>query len=95
MKLNNQQGHTPLHKTKKTMKLRINEAIALAESRGKKIYKKDLAKKIWPNSRPEAQTVNMTNLATGVTHKVNPDWVVTICKETGVSADFLFGLKED
>lgn len=74
------------------MELRINEAIALAESRGKKIYKKDLAKKIWPNSRPEAQTVNMTNLASGVTKKVNPEWVVTICKETGVSADFLFGL---
>ena len=77
------------------MKLRINEAIALAESRGKKIIKKDLAKKIWPNSRPEAQAMNMTNLATGATKKVNPDWVVTICKETGVSADFLFGLKED
>ena len=77
------------------MKLRINEAIALAESRGKKIYKKDLAKKIWPNSRPEAQAMNMTNLATGATKKVSPDWVVTICKETGVSADFLFRLKED
>lgn len=73
--------------------LKVNEAIALAEAMGKKILKKDLAAKIWPNSRPESQAVNMTNLATGVTKKVNPEWIVTICRETGCSADFLLGIK--
>lgn len=74
--------------------LKVNEAIALAEAIGKKIMKKDLAKKIWPNSRPEAQAVNMTNLCSGITKKVNPDWIVTICRETGCTADFLLGIEK-
>lgn len=77
------------------MKLKVNEAIARAESRGKKIYKKELAAKIWPESRPEAQLVNMSNLCSGQTKKVNPDWVATICKECECSADYLFGLVEE
>lgn len=76
------------------IKLKVNEAIALAESMGKKIYKKDLAAKIWVNSKPEAQAVNMTNLCSGVTKKVNPEWLVIICLETGCSADYLLGLKD-
>lgn len=75
------------------MRLRINEAIALSEAMGKKILKKDLAAKIWADSRPEAQAVNMTNLASGMTKKVNPEWIVIICKETGCTADFLLGIK--
>lgn len=73
--------------------LKVNEAIALSEAMGKKVLKKDLAAKIWPNSRPEAQAVNMTNLCSGVTKKVNPDWIITICRETGCTADFLFGIE--
>lgn len=74
--------------------LKVNEAIALAEAMGRKIMKKDLAAKIWPNSRPEAQAVNMTNLCSGVTKKVNPDWIITICRETGCTADFLLGIEK-
>lgn len=74
--------------------LKVNEAIARSEMNGKKILKKDLAAKIWPNSRPEAQAVNMTNLCTGVTKKINPEWIVVICKETGCTADFLLGMEE-
>lgn len=77
------------------MILRINEAIARSERSGKKILKKELAAKIWTNSRPEAQAVNMTNLCTGVTKKINPEWIIVICQETGCSADFLLGIKED
>lgn len=73
--------------------LKINEAIAQAEMNGRKVYKKDLAAKIWPNSRPEAQAVNMTNLCSGQTKKINPEWIITICKETGCTADFLLGIK--
>lgn len=75
--------------------LRINEAIARAESNGKKVFKKDLAARIWANSKPETQMVNMTNLATGVTKKVNPEWIKIICEELGCTADFLFGLSND
>lgn len=74
--------------------LKVNEAIARSEMNGKKILKKDLAAKIWPNSRPEAQAVNMTNLCTGATKKINPEWIVVICKETGCTADFLLGMEE-
>ena len=77
------------------MILRINEAIARAERNGKKILKKELAAKIWTNSRTEAQAVNMTNLCTGVTKKINPEWIIVICRETGCSSDFLLGIKED
>ena len=73
--------------------LKVNEAIALAEAMGRKIMKKDLAEKIWPNSRPESQVVNMSNLCSGVTKKINPDWIITICRETGCTADFLFGIE--
>ena len=73
--------------------LKVNEAIVLAEAMGRKIMKKDLAAKIWPNSRPEAQVVNMSNLCSGVTKKINPDWIITICRETGCTADFLFGIE--
>lgn len=73
------------------MKLKVNEAIARAEMNGKKILKKDLAAKIWPNSRPEAQAVNMTNLCSGATCKINPEWLKIICDETGCTADFLLG----
>lgn len=75
--------------------LKVNEAIARAGMNGKKILKKDLAAKIWPYSRPEAQVVNMTNLASGITRKINPDWVVILCKELDCTADFLFGIEKD
>lgn len=76
------------------VKLKVNEAIARSEANGKKILKKDLAAKIWANSRPEAQAVNMTNLCSGITKKINPEWIVTICKETGCTADFLLGIEK-
>lgn len=74
--------------------LKVNEAIARSEANGKKILKKDLAAKIWANSRPEAQAVNMTNLCSGITKKINPEWIITICKETGCTADFLLGIEK-
>mgnify|MGYP001240447581 CR=1 FL=1 len=77
------------------MALKVNEAIARSEMNGKKILKKDLAAKIWPNSKPEAQSVNMTNLASGITKKVNPDWIVILCKELDCSSDFLLGLCDE
>jgi hypothetical protein len=76
------------------VKIKVNEAIAHAQSMGKKILKKDLAAKIWSNSNQQAQAVNMTNLCSGVTKKVNPEWLVIISLETGCSIDFLLGLKE-
>lgn len=74
---------------------RLNEAILKAGLKGKKVFKKDLAAKIWPDSTEAAQQVNMTALCRGKKMKVAPEWVVAICKECECSADFLFGLSEE
>lgn len=72
-------------------KLRLTEAIALSVVNGKKIRKRDLAAKLWPNSAPETQGVNMRCLCSGVTKRVQPEWITIICEETGCDANFLFG----
>lgn len=77
------------------MILRIDEAFIRAKRDGNAIKKKDLAAKVWPDSRPEAQKQNMANLINGVTRRVDPEWIVVICKELNCTADFLFGLKNE
>lgn len=77
------------------MILRIQQAIARANEAGNKILKKDIAAKLWPESSPESQQVNMTMLLNGKKAKIDPEWVITICKMTGCSADFLLGLSND
>lgn len=76
------------------MNLRVNEAIARAEMRGKKVLKKDLAAKLWGDSAPSSQQVNMTNLCSGITKKINPEWVETLCSELGCDANFLFSINQ-
>lgn len=75
----------------KSMKLRVEEAIARAKANGNRIYKKQIAAKLWPESEDSAQQVNMTNLCNGRTQMCRPEWVNIICDMTGVSADFLLG----
>ncbi len=75
--------------------IRIEQALARAKEEGRKVMKKELAAKLWPNSSPAAQQVNMTGLCNGKTTKIDPEWVAIICNMTGCSADFLFGLSND
>lgn len=74
------------------MKLRITEALSLAKNSGRKVLKKELAAILFPDCPAESQTVNMSNLCTGRTKRIKPEWVVVICKMCGCTADFLFGL---
>ena len=74
---------------------RLNEAIARCERLGKKVRKKELAAKLWANSTPAAQQVNMTNLAGGRTKKVDIEWVSIICEELQCDANYLFGLSNE
>ena len=74
--------------------MRIEQAIARAKEQGKKVLKKDIAAKLWPDSTPSAQQVNMTALCNGATARISPEWVAIICEMTGCSADFLLGLPE-
>lgn len=75
--------------------IRIEQALARAKEQGKKVLKKDLAAKMWPDSTPEGQQVNMTKLCSGRRTMINPDWVGIICEMTGCTADFLFGLSNE
>ena len=76
------------------MNLRITEALALAKNSGRKVLKKDLATILFPDCPAETQAVNMSNLCTGRTKRIKPEWVVVICKMCGCTADFLFGLEK-
>lgn len=77
------------------MVFRIEEAIARARANGKKVLKKEVAAKLWPDSTEQAQQVNMTKLCTGKTARIAPEWVKIVCDLTGVSADFLLGISND
>ena len=75
--------------------MRIEQAIARAKEQCKKVLKKDVAAKLWPDSTEAGQQVNMTALCSGKTTKINPDWVAIICEMTGCTADFLFGISNE
>lgn len=76
------------------MKLRVKEAIARSEANGKKVYKKDIAARLFDGVSESAQQVNMTNLLNGKTQRVKPEWVVIICEMCGCTADYLFGMED-
>lgn len=74
-----------------TVKLRINEAIGRAQTNGINVLKKDIASRIWHDSKESTQQVNMTNLCKGRTRKINPEWVIIICEMCGCTPNYLFG----
>ena len=76
-------------------KIKVNEAIAQAMVNGKKVWKKQLAAKLWPNSSELTQMANMTNLCAGKTKMIPAEWVQIICDETGCDANFLFDIKTE
>lgn len=77
------------------LRLRVNEAIARAQTNGKKIFKKDVAARLWEGSNEQAQQVNMTNLVNGTTKRISPEWVVVLCQMLDCTADYLFGLSNE
>lgn len=77
------------------MYIRVEEALAVAKRNGNKILKKELAAKLWSDSTEVAQQVAMTRLCNGKCQVVRPEWLITISEETGVSTDFLLGLKDE
>jgi len=81
------------HNTNKItiMRLHIEEALAYAALKGKKILKKDLYPKLYPDANEQTAQVNFSNLLSGRTERIKIEWVVIICQECGVSPNFLFG----
>lgn len=76
------------------MKLRVKEAIARSEANGKKVYKKDIAARLFDGVSESAQQVNMTNLLNGKTQRIKPEWIVIICEMCGCTANYLFGMED-
>lgn len=76
------------------MKLKINEAIARSAANGKKVFKKDIAARLFKGASESAQQVNMTNLCNGTTKRIMPEWVVIICEMCDCSANYLFGMED-
>lgn len=74
--------------------LRVNEAIARAQTNGKKVFKKDVAARLWADSTESSQQVNMTNLCNGTTKKISPDWVDVLCEMLDCTPNYLFGFDE-
>lgn len=72
--------------------IKINEALAYATAHGRKINKVELAAKLFPEASRPCQYQKLQHLLSGRTIRIKPETVVIICRETGVSADYLFGL---
>lgn len=75
-------------------RLRVNEAIARSQQKGNKVFKKDVAARLWEGSTESSQQVNMTNLCNGTTKKINPDWVDILCEMLDCTPNYLFGFDE-
>lgn len=78
----------------KNVRLRVNEAIARAQTNGKKVLKKDVAVQLWKGRNATAQQVNMTSLCNGSTKQIRPEWVITICEMCDCTPNYLFGYEE-
>ncbi len=73
------------------MKLKLNESVALANAKGIKILKKDLAAKLFIGSDPHSQRVLFSRLASGRTKRISVEHIETICDICQVTPNFLFG----
>jgi hypothetical protein len=71
---------------------RLDEAIARAKTGGNKDVKQQLAQALWPELGYAGRTVNINNLCSGKTKRIDPKWVPIVCSLCGVSADWLFGI---
>lgn len=76
--------------------LKIDDALEYYESTKAKskpgLLKIDLARLMFKNSNEKTMPVLMSNVISGKTARIDPEWVKAICKATGVDANFLFGI---
>ena len=73
---------------------RIKEALAYAKENGLIKRNSDLANELCCNSTEQSAYMHSRNLPEGKSKKINIEDVPFICKELGVSADYLFGLSD-
>lgn len=75
----------------KEVKLRVNEAIARAQTAGIKVNKKEVAARLWVGRTAVAQQCNMTNLCNGKTKQIRPEWILVICEMCNCTPNYLLG----
>jgi len=75
--------------------LRVNEAIARAQTNGKNVNKKVIAALLWPDSKESTQQVNMTFLSNGRTSSIKFEWITILCRELDCTPNYLFGFNEE
>jgi len=72
---------------------RITDAFVIAVAKGKKVQKKKLAEKLWPEASGTSRAININRLFSGKTQKIDPKWVPIICAELDCTPGFLFGME--
>lgn len=72
---------------------RITDAFVIAVAKGKKVQKKQLAEKLWPDASQVSRSINVSRLFSGKTQKIDPAWVPIICAELDCTPGFLFGME--
>jgi hypothetical protein len=74
-------------------RIRIREAVLLAKANGIQIKKSDLAQRMFPFTTKSSAYACFNNYERGASTKIDIAQVKQICQETGVDANFLFGIK--
>lgn len=75
--------------------IRLKEALLYANRNGKNYNKQEFAQLLWTdNKKPKSAYMNLLNLESGKSKTIDISQIAVICKECGVSADYLFGLTE-
>jgi len=74
-----------------TNKIRIRAAVELAKSRGEKIKKNELARKVFPGTTDKSATVCLNNYELGKSTKMDRLQIVAISEALGCDANLLFG----
>lgn len=74
--------------------LRVGEAIERAKAKGIKVFRKDIAARLWSGSSESTQKVCITNLCSGKTKRVEVEWIKTICEMCDCTPNYLFGYED-
>ena len=75
-------------------KLRIREALAFKQlNEGVRMSQDELAKKLYPTSSRTSRNLNLSKMIKGESKRIDINAVHVICEQTGVDANFLFGVK--
>lgn len=75
--------------------MRFTESLEYALLKGKSVkeVKKNIAAKIWSDSKEDTREVSCSNIFRGKTQQFSELSIKSICEETGVDANFLFNVK--